>query len=127
MNFKCDCGLCGFHVSRNGRGFSQCHVLALRFRCPRPWGVLLIAFLFTISSSAQVLNNWINPGSAPWEDAGNWSLGMRPAANQTVVIGNAGYKAVAISSSTVSAYPESLTVSNLTVSAPSNAVNTLLL
>ncbi len=128
MSFKCECALRGFHVSGIGRDFSQARGLALRFGLYlRPWVVLLIASAFTISLPAQVYNNWVNPASGAWEDAGNWSLGTRPAANQSVVIGNAGYKAVAISSSTVSGYPASLTVSNLTVSAPGSALSTLLL
>jgi hypothetical protein len=93
----------------------------------RSWVVLVIALTSAISLPAQVFNNWINPNSGPWEDTGNWSVGIRPAANQSVVIGNAGYKAVGISSSTASIYPASLTVSNLTISAASGALNTLLL
>jgi hypothetical protein len=43
------------------------------------------------------------------------------------MITNAGYKAVGIWPSTVSNFPASLTVSNLTISAPANALSTLLL
>src|SRR2546430_2599546 len=82
---------------------------------------------FTSSFVSAQMNSWINPGSAAWEGASNWSLGIRPAANQTVSIANGGYKAVGISSSTVSGFPDSMTVSNLSVSAPANALSVLLL
>ncbi len=75
---------------------------------------------------AQVVNNWTNPASAHWQDP-YWSLGILPASNQTVNITNDGYKAVNIDSGTVSGYGGSLTVSNLQVSAPTNALSTLLL
>jgi hypothetical protein len=74
-----------------------------------------------------LVNNWINPSSDKWEDASSWSLGISPAANQTVNITNAGYKAVNIDNATVSGFPNSLTVSNLNVAAPMNALSTLLL
>ena len=76
---------------------------------------------------AQTENSWTNPASGRWEDATNWFLGILPASNQNVSITNSGYKAVGILGSTVSGFPDSLTVSNLTVSAPGNALSTLLL
>jgi hypothetical protein len=76
---------------------------------------------------AQVINNWINPASGRWDSAANWSLGSLPAANESVNITNDGYKAVNIDSATVAGFPNSLTVSNLVVAAPSNAQTTLLL
>jgi hypothetical protein len=79
-----------------------------------------------LSAQGQLLNDWTNPVSAHWESS-SWSLGVLPASNQTVTITNAGYKAVDIDSATVSGYPDSLTVSNLTVSAPTNGLGTLLL
>jgi hypothetical protein len=74
-----------------------------------------------------LVNNWINPGSDKWEHASSWSLGSLPASNETVNITNAGYKAVNIDSTTVFGYTASLTVSNFQVSAPGNALSTLLL
>src|SRR6185503_14482877 len=94
--------------------------------------LLLFAFAFVFSHEASPslfaqtsINSWMNPGSAPWEGAGNWSMGMRPASNQNVVINNEGYKAVGISGSTVSEHPESMTVNSLTVSAFSNSLSTV--
>ena len=75
---------------------------------------------------AQVINNWTNPFSAKWESP-SWSLGAPPASNQTVNITNAGYKAVDINNATVAGWPTSLTVSNLSVAAPTNGLSTLLL
>ena len=72
------------------------------------------------------LNSWTNPASANWE-SNYWSLGLLPGANQSVFITNSGYKAVGVFSSTVSGYPGSLTVSNLTIAAPGNALSTVLL
>ncbi len=62
----------------------------------------------TLAAQGQLLNDWTNPASARWESA-SWSLGILPAANQTVSITNAGYKAVDIDSATLSGYPDSLT------------------
>jgi hypothetical protein len=90
----------------------------------------LVFGLFCTCSSVFAdtpINAWINPGSAAWEDASSWSLGIRPASNQSISIANGGYKAVGISSSTVSGFPASLTVSNLSISAPSSALSVLLL
>jgi hypothetical protein len=81
---------------------------------------------FGLRAQGQLVNNWTNPVSAPWQSA-SWSLGILPAADQTVNITNDGYKAVNIDSATVAGFPDSLTVGNLAVSAPSNALNTLLL
>jgi hypothetical protein len=79
-----------------------------------------------LSAHGQLVNDWTNPVSARWESP-SWSMGVLPAANQTVTITNAGYKAVNIDSATFSGYPDSLTVSNLMVSAPTNSLSTLLL
>lgn len=87
--------------------------------------MMLTILSFRGSAWAQV-NSWTNPVSAPWEGM-NWSLGVLPDSAQSIMITNAGYKAVGISPSTRANYPNSMTVSNLTVSAPTNAFNLLLL
>ncbi len=76
---------------------------------------------------AQVVNSWINPASGAWEDAANWSLGSRPAASERVAITNAGYKGVGISGATVSGSPDSMTVNDLSISAPGSALSALIL
>ena len=74
------------------------------------WSLVLVMWAFGRTLlPAQVINNWINPHSAQWEDGTNWSEGIRPASDQIVQIGNDGYKAVGISGATVSGFPDSLT------------------
>jgi hypothetical protein len=99
---------------RDGAGISKVLLCAL--------SVLALA----LDAHCQLINDWTNPASAKWESS-SWSLGILPASNQTVNITNAGYKAVAIDNATFSGYPDSLTVSNLTISAPANGLSTLLL
>lgn len=81
---------------------------------------------FALGAQGQLINNWTNRSSARWESS-SWSLGVLPAAGQTVNITNDGYKAVDIDSVTFAGFPDSLTISNLAVSAPTNALSTLLL
>ena len=87
--------------------------------------VLFVVLSFLDRAGAQV-NSWTNPASAPWETM-YWSLGVLPDNTQSIMITNAGYKAVGISASTRDNFPNSLTMSNLTVFAPTNAFSTLLL
>lgn len=87
---------------------------------------ILIFIILSSLASAQPLNSWTNPASARWEDM-FWSLGILPGETQSVYVTNAGYKAVGIYDTTLSQYAESLTVSNLTVSAPDSASSTVLL
>jgi hypothetical protein len=84
-------------------------------------------FIGLAVSADPLVNSWTNPMSAPWEGGTNWSLGQFPASNQSVMITNAGYKGVGISPSMPTNFPASMTVSNLTISAPPNALSTLLL
>src|SRR5215469_12457490 len=79
----------------------------------------------SLSLSGQI-NSWTNPVSAPW-DSLNWSLGVLPGAGQTILITNAGWKAVGISSATALNNPLTLNIAALTVSSPVNTFNTLLL
>lgn len=80
----------------------------------------------SISVSAQV-NSWINPASGNWDDASSWSLGVLPNSSQSVLITNTGWKAVAINPSTPVNFPDSMTVSNLTIQGSTNTENSLLL
>ncbi|MGD0059825.1 MAG: hypothetical protein ABSD58_10440 [Verrucomicrobiia bacterium] len=73
-------------------------------------------------------NSWINFSDGKWETATNWSLDSPPSANLSgALITNAGSKIVTIDAVTASNYPGSMTISNLTVSAPTGSTNTLLL
>ena len=80
----------------------------------------------SIFASAQV-NSWINPASGNWDDPPSWSLGVLPSSSQSVMITNSGFKAVAINPSTPANFPDSMTVSNLTIAGSTNSENTLLL
>jgi hypothetical protein len=96
----------------------------LRLLWIRVFGFSFVS-LFGASLLGQI-NSWTNPASAKWEES-YWSLGMLPNSNQSVVITNAGFKAVAVWPSTVADFPASQTVSNLTVNAPGGSFNRLLL
>jgi hypothetical protein len=83
--------------------------------------------LDNLQFTPAVVNSWTNPASGRWDAPANWSLATAPASNQTVIIDNSGYKAVNIDGATFANFPASVTVSNLLVAAPTNALNTLLL
>ena len=82
---------------------------------------------FTSTSVLAQTNSWINPASGNWQDATSWSLGVPPGSSQFVLITNAGFKAVAIQSSTASSFPQTLSVKSVTITSPSNSANTLLM
>jgi hypothetical protein len=86
---------------------------------------LLVLLPGAFSVQGQV-NSWTNGASAGWEQQ-YWSLGTLPGANQTVTITNSGWKAVMISGATAASYPQTLTVSSIILSSPTNSFNTLLL
>src|SRR5947209_4807877 len=93
-----------------------------RWRC-RLWVVFCLGS-FSAALQGQT-NYWTNSVSSPWETPA-WSLGYLPGTNQSVFITNA-WQAVAIAPSTVSSHPESLQVDQLTIAAPSNSLNALLM
>jgi hypothetical protein len=70
-------------------------------------------------------NSWAYPSGGYWDDFRNWSLGVRPASSQAVFITNAPTKLVTIDSYTSGMYPDSMTVSDLTVVASGGMTNTL--
>jgi hypothetical protein len=73
-------------------------------------------------------NSWTNSVGGKWETSGNWSLNAYPFSGQyQTLITNALTKTVTNDSVTATGYPGSLTISNLTISAPGGATNTLLL
>ncbi len=75
-------------------------------------------------ASAQV-NSWTNPASGYWEEQ-NWSLGTLPGPEQSILLTNAGWKALAIGPNTVRDYPQTLSIDSLTVSSPIDSFNVLL-
>ncbi len=73
-------------------------------------------------------NSWSSSTGGKWETGANWSLNVPPFSGQIVVsITNAGTKTVRNDAETVATAPGTLTLSNLVVSAPGGATNTLLL
>src|SRR5205823_1156381 len=82
---------------------------------------------FISSSVSAQVNFWITPTSGNWDQASWWSLGVLPGSSQSVMITNSGWKAVAINPSTPVNFPESMTVSSLTIRGAWDTENTLLL
>ena len=90
---------------------------------------LVMAFLLLASSAPAVnpVNSWINPGSGYWEDSSSWLLGLIPDQSQSIMITNAGWKAVVIGTNAAQKFPQSLQVQGLQIASPTNSYNTLLL
>jgi hypothetical protein len=89
----------------------------------------LTASLFSLPALAAP-NTYTNTSSGQWEVSSNWSLGA-PAATNSIYITNPAPTApitVTIDATTSSSYPNTMTVADLTISAPANAyTNTLFL
>jgi hypothetical protein len=90
------------------------------------WAILGLIWLCECVCVQGQQNSWTNPTSAPWEEM-HWSLGQLPGPGQAVFIQNPGWKAVAISPSAAQNFPQSLRPSSVTISAPANSFNVLLL
>jgi hypothetical protein len=87
----------------------------------------LLSFTVLIQTNAVAqTNSWTNSASGNWED-NSWSLGILPGTNQTVLLTNAGWKAVEIGSATAQNFPQTLNIGALTISSPTNSFNTLLM
>ena len=89
-------------------------------------GIPVVLFLCCSSNLIGQDNAWTKPTSGNWEEP-YWSLGTLPGPGQSVLLTNAGWKALAIGWSTVAGQPQSLTVNNLTISSPVDSFNSLLL
>jgi hypothetical protein len=86
--------------------------------------VLGLFLVLALSAPAQV-NLWTSGFDGAWEDGGNWLLGPPDATQSAVLVTNAGSKTVTIDFITAGFFPETLTISNLTLSAPIGSINTL--
>ena len=76
----------------------------------------------------NLTNSWISASGGKWETGGSWLLGAPPSVFQLgVLITNDITKTVTIDATTISNFPNTITISNLTVAAPPGATNTLLL
>ena len=78
-------------------------------------GFVAFMTLLIAASSRGGTNSWIKLTSGNWEETNAWSLMNLPGAGQSVEITNAGAKTVTISAATARGYPDSLTVSDLTI------------
>ncbi|HWV98962.1 MAG TPA: hypothetical protein VNZ64_04640 [Candidatus Acidoferrum sp.] len=89
----------------------------------------LMGFLFCagwcLDAGAQI-NSWTGSVSGNWESP-DWSLGVLPGPNQTILFTNAGWKALVIGPNTAQTFPQTLTVDSVTISSPTNSFDTLLL
>jgi hypothetical protein len=87
--------------------------------------ILALAGLVFSSTVLAQTNNWISPTRGYWEDYTKWDLDVAPSNSQSVYITNDVSKTVTIDSITSGAHPDTMTVSNLYLSAPDGAINAL--
>jgi hypothetical protein len=90
------------------------------------WAILGLVSLCECVCVEGQQNSWTNPTSAAWEEM-HWSLGQLPGSGQIVFIENPGWKAVGISPWTAQNFPQTLQPVSVTISAPANSYNVLLL
>jgi hypothetical protein len=88
-------------------------------------GIAINALLATVSQAQTT--SWIAPSGGKWERTNDWSDGMPSIAQSAVIISNAHNKVVRIDAHTVRKFPDSLTISNLTINPPSGTTDTLYL
>lgn len=87
---------------------------------------LFVTFLLSAITVSGRINSWTKPTSGYWEEP-FWSRGVLPNRTHSVMITNSGWKAVAIGSSTAINFPDSMTVTSVTVRGAWDTMNTLLL
>ena len=86
-----------------------------------------LAFLAAAIAPSFAENIWTKTTSGYWEEP-YWSAGHLPTfTDGRILFTNAGWKALAIGSATTANYPDSLRLTNLTVDAPPDSHNLLLL
>jgi len=89
---------------------------------------VLAAFVATGTVLQAQDNSYISSTDGSWQISNLWSLAIPPAVEHSgIFITNDLSKTVTIDSSTASNFTDTLTVSNLTISTPSTATNTLFL
>lgn len=80
---------------------------------------------FAISSASQAqTNSWIQSSGA-WQAPANWSLAQAPTNTQSLIISNDLTKIITIDSTTSGSFSNTLTVTDVILSAPNGATNTL--
>lgn len=87
--------------------------------------LIIAGCLFCAGTASAQTNFWTNSVSGYWEQP-FWSSGALPGTNQAIVFTNA-WQALAIGAGTVADHPETLQVEGVTLAAPSNSFNELLL
>ena len=88
--------------------------------------VILAIAVFPAAAWAQT-NSWSNSSGGYWDDFRNWSLGVRPTNSPSVLITNDPSKTVTVDGYTSGTYPDSMTISNLTLLGSGGTTNTLFL
>src|SRR6266513_2939841 len=94
-----------------GCRFLNLRLMPMRFRSAqfkgqaaiRDWSTFLLSTCLMVvaaTSGAATTNNWIKPASGDWQDQTGWSLGILPAQDQTIMLTNQGWKAIAIGPAT---------------------------
>ena len=96
-----------------------------RTRLPVFCHLALAVFIVSTLSSFADANSWLKPTSGNWEEP-YWSQGILPNYGHSVMITNAGWKAIQIAPSTAQYFLDSLSVYSITVLSPVDSYNTLL-
>jgi len=100
---------------------------AINWPAAIPPGVFLTATANGTSEFSQArmvvaaggTNRWTNSVGGKWESGSNWSLNVAPyIGHSLILITNAATKTVSNDATTASAFPTTLTISNLLISAP---------
>jgi hypothetical protein len=86
----------------------------------------LSTIAFPTGAPAQT-NSWVTAGDGAWQDSTNWSLAQPPAITQSILITNDNTKIVQLDSTTSGNFSNTMTVTDLILSAPDGATNTLAL
>ena len=97
------------------------------FRWVIPCCTFAIISLSSLQTFAQSANSWTKPTSGDWQEQAYWSLGVLPDATQDIQFNNPGWKALAIGAQTAQNFPLSMQIGALTVAAPADSYNTLLM
>src|SRR5688572_24037438 len=105
-------------TSRNPISFRALGFMAMK------WVASLPLLLWGFTCFGQT-NRWVSSAGGNWQDVNSWSAGVLPGTNQTILITNAGSKAVRIGAETSETHPASLSVGGITVGGVVDAVNTL--
>ena len=92
----------------------------------RAWVVVVAVATVAVSATGHAqTNSWTSPTRGYWDDYTKWSLQISPTNTHSVYITNALTKTVTIDSITSGDYPESMTISSLTISGDSQSTNSL--